>query len=115
MTATVSSTSISRETPRTLATLDRLLALPVPELERMYEGAKTPTIPEVQGDLRGRMLAWPMLEERQGVQGFFRAFAGSKASPSRSAATSATAASRARTPSCCLASAPRSGSRGRLT
>ena len=83
MTATVSSTSISRETPRTLATLDRLLALPVPELERMYEGAKTPTIPEVQGDLRGRMLAWPMLEERQGVQGFFRAFAGSKAFPWR--------------------------------
>lgn len=83
MTATVTSTSISREAPRTLVALDRLLTLPVPELERMYEAAKTPTIPEVQGDLRGRMLAWPMLEEKQGVQGFFRAFAGSKAFPWR--------------------------------
>ena len=83
MTATVTSTSISREAPRTLVALDRLLSLPVPELERMYERAKTPTIPEVRGDLRGRMLAWPMLEERHGVQGFFRAFAGSKAFPWR--------------------------------
>lgn len=83
MTATVTSTSISRETPRTLVALDRLLDLPVPELARMYETAKTPTIPEVQGDLRGRMLAWPVLSDRHGVQGFFRAFAGSKAFPWR--------------------------------
>jgi hypothetical protein len=83
MTATVTSTSISREVPRTLLALDRLLDLPVPELERMYENAKTPTIPEVHGDLRGRMLAWPVLEQRSGLQGFFRAFAGSKAFPWR--------------------------------
>lgn len=83
MTASVTHSSISREAPRTLVALDRLLALPVPELERMYERAKTPTIPEVRGDLRGRMLAWPMLEQRPGVQGLFRAFAGSKAFPWR--------------------------------
>ena len=85
MTATTasSSTSMYRDVPRTLVALDRLLDLPVPELERMYETAKTPTIPEVQGDLRGRMLAWPILEQRNGVQGFLRAFAGSKAFPWR--------------------------------
>jgi hypothetical protein len=83
MTATVTDTSLSREAPRSLLALDRLLDLPVPELERMYETAKTPTIPEVRGDLRGRMLAWPVLEHRSGVQGFFRAFAGSKAFPWR--------------------------------
>ena len=83
MTATATSTSISRDVPRTLVALDRLLDLPVPELERMYETAKTPTIPEVAGDLRGRMLAWPVLSERRGVQDFFRAFAGSKAFPWR--------------------------------
>lgn len=85
MTATVSSpsTSISRDLPRTLVALERLLDLPVPELERMYVAAKTPTIPEVRGDLRGRMLAWPVLEQRANVQGFFRAFAGSKAFPWR--------------------------------
>jgi hypothetical protein len=82
-TATSPSTSISRDVPRTIVALDRLLDLPVPELERMYETAKTPAIPEVSGDLRGRMLAWPVLSDRHGVQGFFRAFAGSKAFPWR--------------------------------
>lgn len=85
MTATVASpsTSMDRDAPRTLAALERLLDLPVPELERMYEAAKTPAIAEVRGDLRGRMLAWPVLEGREGVQSFFRAFAGSKAFPWR--------------------------------
>lgn len=82
-TATSPSTSMYRDTPRTLVALDRLLDLPVPELERMYESAKTPAITEVRGDLRGRMLAWPVLEQRRGMQGFFRAFAGSKAFPWR--------------------------------
>jgi hypothetical protein len=82
-TATGPSTSMSREAPRTLVALDRLLDLPVPELERMYEKAKTPTIGEVRGDLRGRMLAWPVLEARSGVQGLLRAFARSKAFPWR--------------------------------
>jgi hypothetical protein len=83
MNATATSTSISRNAPRTLVALDRLLDLPVSELQRMYETARTPTIPEVSGDLRGRMLAWPALEQRHGLQGFFRAFAGSKAFPWR--------------------------------
>jgi hypothetical protein len=85
MTATAAfpSTSMSREAPRTLVALDGLLDLPATELERMYETAKAPAIGEVSGDLRGRMLAWPVLSERQGVQSFFRAFAGSKAFPWR--------------------------------
>jgi hypothetical protein len=82
-TATAPNTSMFREAPRALVALDRLLDLPVPELERMYETAKTPTIGEVRGDLRGRMLAWPVLETRPRVRGFFRAFAGSKAFPWR--------------------------------
>lgn len=83
MNVTATTTSISRDAPRSLASLDRLLDLPVPELQRLYEGAKTPAITEVRGDLRGRMLAWPSLSERAGVQGFFRAFAGSSAFPWR--------------------------------
>jgi hypothetical protein len=87
-TATPPSSSISREVsaraaPRTLVALNRLLDLPVSELERMYEGARTPAIADVRGDLRGRMLAWPVLEKRPGLQGLFRAFAGSKAFPWR--------------------------------
>jgi hypothetical protein len=80
---TATRTSISHHVPRSLVGLDRLLALPPRELERMYETARTPTIPEVRGDLRGRMLAWPVLEQRPGVQGLFRAFAGSHAFPWR--------------------------------
>jgi hypothetical protein len=83
MNVTATSTSISHDRPRTLVALDRLLDLPVEELERMYEAARTPTITEVRGDLRGRMLAWPTLSGRPVAQRLLRAFAGSHAFPWR--------------------------------
>lgn len=76
-------TGLAAGTPRTLASLDRLLDLPVTELERMYRAARTPTIGDVRGDLRGRMLAWPVLEQRPVLGGALRAFAGSAAFPWR--------------------------------
>ncbi len=41
--------------------LDELLALDVPTLGRLYAGASVPRLPELSGDLRGRMLAWRAL------------------------------------------------------
>ena len=46
------------------ARLDALLDLPCAELERLYVDARAPRIGQVEGDLRGRMLAWPSLESR---------------------------------------------------
>lgn len=40
-------------------TVDDLLALDVPTLERLYREARTPAIQEVRGDLIGRMLPAP--------------------------------------------------------
>ena len=43
--------------------VDALLDLDAPALQRLYEGARVPRIPDVAGDLRGRMLAIPALRE----------------------------------------------------
>lgn len=83
VTATTSIESSERRTPGTLVALDRLLDVPVPELESMYRAARVPAITEVRGDLRGRMLAWPMLDTRPALGGALRAFAGSAAFPWR--------------------------------
>ena len=66
-----------------LATLDYLLELPVSELRDRYARAKTPRLTDVDGDLRGRMLAWPMLDGHPVAQGALRAFAGSSPFPWR--------------------------------
>lgn len=68
---------------RRLARLDSLLDESTSALRRMYEGARAPRIGEVEGPLRGRMLGWPMLDARPGVQGLLRAFAGSAGFPWR--------------------------------
>ncbi|MBS2017332.1 MAG: hypothetical protein JST00_30895 [Deltaproteobacteria bacterium] len=68
---------------RRLARLDSLLDESTSSLRRMYEGARAPRIGEVEGPLRGRMLGWPMLDARPGVQGLLRAFAGSASFPWR--------------------------------
>jgi hypothetical protein len=66
-----------------LGRLDALLERSCSELQAMYEGARTPRIGDVDGDLRGRMLAWPSLEARPAVAGAIRAFAGSRGFPWR--------------------------------
>src|SRR5688572_26929833 len=38
--------------------LDELLALGPDTLRQLYEGASVPRLPDLTGDLRGRMLAW---------------------------------------------------------
>jgi hypothetical protein len=66
-----------------LGRLDSLLDRSCPELRQMYESARVPRIGDVAGDLRGRMLAWPLLESRPGIAGALRSFAGSRAFPWR--------------------------------
>lgn len=66
-----------------LRRLDGLLDLPCTDLARLYVDARAPRIGQVEGDLRGRMLAWPSLGTRPAVQQALRAFAGSKAFPWR--------------------------------
>ena len=66
-----------------LARLEGLLALEAPALEALYASARVPRIEDVEGPLLGRMLAWPVLRERPGLQRLLRAFAGSKAFPWR--------------------------------
>jgi hypothetical protein len=63
--------------------LDRLLALPARELQTLYENAKTPRLDDVSGDLRGRMLAWPMLSKTPIVSSTLRALASTSAFPWR--------------------------------
>jgi hypothetical protein len=76
--STTSTTSAQR-----LRRLDALLDLSCPELERLYAGARVPRIGDVEGDLHGRMLAWPSLETMPGVAGAIRTLAGSSAFPWR--------------------------------
>jgi hypothetical protein len=83
MSATVVSSSMSERGGSELAALDHLLTLPARELRRLYEGARVPRLPDVQGDLRGRMLAWPSLDAHPAVAGALRAFAGGSAFPWR--------------------------------
>jgi hypothetical protein len=79
-----SSSVVGRSTasPAVVA-LDRLLDLPVSELEPMYQNAKVPRLLDVGGDLRGRMLAWPVLDGQPGISAGLRAFAGIKSFPWR--------------------------------
>jgi hypothetical protein len=74
---------LEAEAHRRLQALDALLDRSSGELERLYVDARAPRIGDVEGDLRGRMLAWPSLERRPGVAGAIRAFAGSRAFPWR--------------------------------
>jgi hypothetical protein len=78
-----SDTSLDAAAQNRLRRLDALLDIPCAELERLYIDARAPRIGQVEGDLRGRMLAWPSLESRPGIQGAIRAFAGSTAFPWR--------------------------------
>ena len=85
MTATASqrhaeTPSRTAETSSTL-TLDGLLDLSPDTLRGLYETARVPRIPDVRGDLRGRMLAWPALKPP--VSRWVRAFAGSSVFPWR--------------------------------
>jgi hypothetical protein len=66
-----------------LARLDALLHRSTAELQALYEGARTPRIGDVEGDLRGRMLAWPSLDAHPKLAAPLRAFAGSQAFPWR--------------------------------
>jgi len=78
-----SGTALDPAAQRRLHRLDSLLDLPCSELERLYVEARAPRIGQVEGNLRGRMLAWPSLESRPGIQGAIRSFAGSSAFPWR--------------------------------
>ena|SRR5438105_8799416 len=62
-------------------TLDDLLQLDADALGALYRGAKVPRIPDVDGALRGRMLA--VLGLPAALVGPIRAFAGSNAFPWR--------------------------------
>lgn len=73
---------IRPRTPR-LHALDALLARPAYELDRLYRDARTPRLLDVAGALRGRMLAWPILDAHPIVGAAIRAFAGSSAFPWR--------------------------------
>jgi hypothetical protein len=61
--------------------LDDLLALDVPALEALYKSARVPRVGDVQGPLRGRMLA--VLGMPAALAGPVRAFAGSSVFPWR--------------------------------
>ncbi|MBX3188067.1 MAG: hypothetical protein KF819_13680 [Labilithrix sp.] len=63
--------------------LDALLDRGPAELEALYREARAPRIGEVEGDLRGRMLAWPSLASRPSLASALRAFAGSRSFPWR--------------------------------
>jgi hypothetical protein len=78
----VATADLRRDVP-CLDTLDHLLALPTSELAIMYARAKTPKLDDVGGDLRGRMLAWPMLDLHPFAQGLLRSFAESAPFPWR--------------------------------
>jgi hypothetical protein len=68
-------------------TLDGLLDLDPAALEKLYRQARVPRIADVNGDLRGRMLAVVGLPRR--VQRLVRAFAGSNVFPWRGKSFSA--------------------------
>ena len=81
MTATASAVPSVRASSRSTRTLDELLAFSTKELEALYAGARAPVLTDVQGDLRGRMLATTVL--RGPVASVVRAFASSNAFPWR--------------------------------
>lgn len=63
------------------ANLDALLGVPAPQLLELYRHARVPRLGDVQGDLRGRMLAVPAL--RGTVAAAVAAFAASRRFPWR--------------------------------
>jgi hypothetical protein len=67
----------------TVRSLDRLLERSCHELEGMYRLARAPRLMDVQGDLRGRMLAWPVLDAYPLLGEGLRAFASSRGFPWR--------------------------------
>jgi hypothetical protein len=64
----------TRVTPPFSGTLDDLLQLDAAALERLYVAARVPKLDDLNGDLRGRMLAIPQLPPS--LAGPVRAFAG---------------------------------------
>jgi hypothetical protein len=73
--------SSTARAPASGLTLDGLLDLDPPALEKLYCEARVPRISDVKGDLRGRMLAVVKLPRR--VQRAVRRFAGSNVFPWR--------------------------------
>ena len=71
----------TRATPPFSGTLDDLLPLDAEVLGRLYAEARVPAVGDLQGDLRGRMLA--VLGLPPPVAGLVRAFAGGNAFPWR--------------------------------
>ena len=69
----------------TTVALDRLLTRTSTELETLYTTASVPSLLDVHGDLRGRMLAWPSLDRpsswRSLLGASLRAFASASAFP----------------------------------
>lgn len=61
--------------------LDDLLRLDAAGLETLYRTARVPRLDDVQGDLKGRMLAWPAI--KGGLAAALRRFAGSDRFPWR--------------------------------
>jgi hypothetical protein len=87
MTATTThSTKAAFERPSPIQpelTLDGLLDLDCDTLQKLYEGARVPRLSDVRGDLRGRMLAWPVMPPDGRLRRAVRAFAGSSVFPWR--------------------------------
>lgn len=74
---------VSSTAEHRLRALDALLGRTVAELKELYEKGRAPRIGDVSGDLRGRMLAWPSLDQRPTIANAIRTFAGSSAFPWR--------------------------------
>ena len=60
---TIPDAPVRDDVPRTV---DELLQLEPETLARLYAEATVPDIGRIQGDLRGRMLAWPSIRGRAG-------------------------------------------------
>ena len=71
---TVSSAAAGPWLPALPASLEELARLPASELAALYQQARTPVLGEMDGPLRGRMLAVPALPRF--LAGFLRRFAG---------------------------------------
>jgi hypothetical protein len=82
----------SRISPPFSGTLDDLLQLDAPALERLYATARVPQVDDLSGDLRGRMLAVPVLPPA--LSGPVRAFASHARFPWRGKSFSAHSADR---------------------
>ena len=77
------STAVTAATPERLAVLDSWLDRTPAELERVYQEARVPRLTDVRGDLRGRMLAWKLFDERPVLASVVRRLGGWNAFPWR--------------------------------